>query len=71
MKWVMKSKYLPRRPSNDLMHTTDMCETSNSSSFHSGNVTKTAGRSGAVEEGRKLFAWNTLCKRTVVVYFNM
>jgi hypothetical protein len=71
LKCVMKRKYLPRRPSNDLMHTSEMCETSNSSSSPPGIVTGTAGRSGAVEQGRKLFTWNTRCKRSVVGSFNL
>jgi hypothetical protein len=53
------------------MHTTEMCETSNSLSSPSGAVTGSAGRSGAVEHGRKLFTWNTLCKRTVAGIFNI
>jgi hypothetical protein len=59
----MKSKYLPRRPGNDLMHTTEMCETSNSSSSPSGTITGTYGRSGAVEHGRKLFTCCALRRR--------
>jgi hypothetical protein len=62
---------LPRRPSNDLMHTAEMCETSNSSSSPSGTVTGTAGRSGAVEQGRRLLTWNTCCKRIVAGSFNL
>jgi hypothetical protein len=67
----MKSKYLPRRPGNDLMHTTKMCETSNSPSSPLGIVTGTAGRSGVVEQGRKLLTWNTGCKRIVAGSFNL
>jgi hypothetical protein len=41
------------------MHIAKMCETSNSSSSPSGTITGTDGRSGEVEQGRKLLTWNT------------
>jgi hypothetical protein len=62
---------LPRRPSNDLMHTTEMWETSNSSSSPSRTVIGAAGQSGAVEHGRRLFTWNTWCKRNVARSFDL
>jgi hypothetical protein len=46
-KCVKKSKYLPRRPGNDLIYTAEMCEILNSLS--SRTVTGTNGRNEVVE----------------------
>jgi hypothetical protein len=54
LKRVIKSKYLPRRLGNDLMHTSHVRETSNSSSSPSRTINGTAARGEAVEQGRRL-----------------